>query len=103
MTPFKCFLTFVCMAPVLTFAADQPTVIKIVPTKAPSPASGSEMFTEYCAVCHGADATGHGPAVSALKTLPPDLTLLSRKNHGKFPDRHVYVVIRGDVNYPAHG
>jgi mono/diheme cytochrome c family protein len=103
MKPFKCFLTFVCLVSVAAFAADPPTGIKVVPMKDTSPASGRDMFKEYCAVCHGADAKGHGPAASALKVVPPDLTLLSQNNHGKFPDRRVYAAIRGDVNYAAHG
>lgn len=37
----------------------------------PAPAeSGQAMFLEYCAVCHGKDARGSGPALPALKVLP---------------------------------
>jgi mono/diheme cytochrome c family protein len=61
------------------------------------------MFKLYCASCHGLDAKGHGPAVPALKVPPPDLTLLSQKNHGKFPSAMVYTAIRGDVSVFAHG
>jgi mono/diheme cytochrome c family protein len=99
---FRSCLPLVLLVPVVTFAADPP-VIKKVPVVATSPISGSEMFREYCASCHGADARGHGPAVRALKVPPPDLTLLSRNNHGKFPDQLVYVSIKGDVNLPSHG
>lgn len=95
-------LSFACLAPALVFAADSPAIKKV---NAPftSPASGSEMFKQYCASCHGADAKGHGPAVPALKIPPPDLTLLSRNNHGKFPDVRVYSTILGDVSVNAHG
>jgi mono/diheme cytochrome c family protein len=62
------------------------------------------MYTHYCAVCHGKTAKGDGPAITALNTPPPDLTLLAAHNNGKFPENHVYAVIRGDANMPAaHG
>jgi mono/diheme cytochrome c family protein len=101
------FFRFVLLSALLAagsaFAGDPQLVIKKVLAPATSPVSGSEMFNEYCASCHGADAKGHGPALAALKTPPPDLTLLSRSNHGKYPDARVYSAIRGDVNFPAHG
>jgi mono/diheme cytochrome c family protein len=69
----------------------------------PSPAEGRAMFIAYCASCHGTSGKGDGPAAAALKTPPPDLTMLSAHNDGKFPERHVYSAIRGDPNVPAHG
>ena len=103
MSSFKFVLSFVCLVPVAIFAADVPVVKKV---NAPiiSASSGPEMFKQYCASCHGLDAKGHGPAVPALKVPPPDLTVLSKNNHGKFPEPRVYSAIRGDVNtYSAHG
>ena len=55
------------------------------------------MFKQYCASCHGLDAKGHGPAVPALKVPPPDLTSLTKNNHGKFPEPRVFQAIKGDV------
>jgi mono/diheme cytochrome c family protein len=78
-------------------------VIKHVPLKATSAASGHEMFTNYCAVCHGADGRGTGPAASALKIPPTDLTALAQKAGGKYPALHVTSVIRGEAELPAHG
>jgi len=77
--------------------------IKHIPIRATSPASGKEMFKTYCAVCHGVDGTGNGPAAQALKVPPSDLTRLSQKNDGKFPALKVSSAIRGDLNLPAHG
>jgi len=71
--------------------------------KATSPASGPEMYTSYCAVCHGIDGKGNGPAAEALKVPPPDLTALAKKNGGKYPSDHVTTVIRGDLRLAAHG
>ena len=59
--------------------------IQHVTVKPTSAASGKEMYTSYCAVCHGTDGKGGGPAASALKTPPADLTLLSKNNGGKYP------------------
>ena|SRR5579862_780526 len=77
--------------------------IKHVPVKSTSPASGKEMFTSYCAVCHGKDGKGDGPAASALKAQPADLTMLTKNAGGKFPAMTVSSAIRGDSNVPAHG
>lgn len=70
----------------------------------PTPAnSGKAMFTEYCAVCHGAGAKGDGPALEALKKRPADLTQLARKNNGIFPEIHVMNFISGEEAIAAHG
>lgn len=88
----------------LTSAAQEQTPkIQHVPIKATSPASGKEMYTNYCAVCHGAEGKGNGPAASALKAPPADLTVLSKNNGGKYPALKVASAIRGDVDVAAHG
>lgn len=79
------------------------TTVRHVPiTNTPS-SSGKEMFKTYCAVCHGTDAKGGGPAASALKTPPVDLTLLAQKNNGKYPSAHVAAVLRGQSTLLSHG
>ncbi|HEV2716311.1 MAG TPA: cytochrome c [Terriglobales bacterium] len=85
------------------FLLAQQKEIKHVPIKPTSPASGSEMYANYCAVCHGNDGKGAGPAAEALKVPPTDLTTLSQRNGGKYPSDRVASTIRGDVNLPAHG
>ncbi|MFZ1129710.1 MAG: c-type cytochrome [Terriglobales bacterium] len=77
--------------------------IKHVPVKPTSPVSGKDMYTAYCAVCHGTDGKGAGPAASALKVPPTDLTLLSKNNGGKFPTMKVTSSIHGESANPAHG
>jgi mono/diheme cytochrome c family protein len=83
-------------------AQSAPTV-KHVPITNSSPNSGKEMFNNYCAVCHGKEAKGDGPAAPALKTTPADLTALAKKNGGKYPASHVAAVIRGQAATPSHG
>ena len=84
-------------------ASQNPPVVKHVPiTNAPSN-SGKEMFISYCAVCHGQTAKGDGPAATAMKTPPTDLTVLAQKNGGKYPSPHVAAVIRGQETLASHG
>lgn len=68
-----------------------------------SPADGQAMFKEYCAVCHGTAGKGDGPAANALKKRPADLTQLSRKHNGTFPELHVMGFISGSDVVAAHG
>jgi mono/diheme cytochrome c family protein len=65
--------------------------------------SGSEMFSTYCAVCHGPDGKGNGPAAVALKKQPANLTQLSKKNGGQFPSAKVSFFIEGREVVVAHG
>jgi mono/diheme cytochrome c family protein len=87
---------------VIAATAQQP-VVKKVPAPQTSPASGKEMYVNYCASCHGSTGKGDGPAAVALKASPTDLTTLSRRNQGKFPSAHVAQAIKGDAALPAHG
>ena len=65
---------------------------------------GKESFKLYCAPCHGRNAKGDGPVASALKTLPPDLTLLGYRNAGTFPGDQVRAYITGTERMlPSHG
>jgi len=86
-----------------TTQAPPAKVIQHVPVKAVSAASGKEMYTAYCAVCHGTDGKGGGPAASALKVPATDLTLLRKNNGGKYPALKVSSSIRGESALPAHG
>jgi mono/diheme cytochrome c family protein len=61
------------------------------------------QFRKYCASCHGISGEGDGPVADSLKKRPPDLTVLSRDNGGKFPEQRVYDAIAGTGNISAHG
>ena len=61
------------------------------------------MYTTYCAVCHGTDGRGNGPAANAMKTQPTDLTMLATNNGGHFPDTHIVTVLQFGVETAAHG
>lgn len=90
------FIVFACV-----MASAQ--TVKKTPVRPTSAASGEEMFKAYCASCHGQDGKGAGPAASALKQAPSNLTELAKRNGGKYPDNKIYSAIKGDSNTPAHG
>ena len=83
-------------------AQNKPTIKQVPPTRT-SASSGAEMYRTYCAVCHGMDLKGKGPASPALKVQATDLTALAKNNGGKFPELKVYNSIRGEVGVAAHG
>ena len=83
------------------WALDKPTGNK-TPAAPAFAKSGKDLFANYCVVCHGRDGKGTGPAANSLRVLPADLTLLSRKNGGKFPSSRVINILRGEADLPEH-
>jgi mono/diheme cytochrome c family protein len=77
--------------------------VKKVPAPYTRASSGKDMYVAYCASCHGKDGKGNGPAASALKSVPTDLTQLAASNGGRFPENHVSQTIKGDFATPSHG
>jgi mono/diheme cytochrome c family protein len=65
--------------------------------------AGSSIFRTYCAACHGVDAKGDGPLADGLRTRPPDLTLLAKRNGGNYPDEKVHRIIDGRKPVKGHG
>lgn len=74
-----------------------------IPVNKTAANDGKQMYMSYCAACHGADGRGMGPAASALKVPPTDLTMLAQNNHGKFPGAHVAAVLQFGSTLPSHG
>ena len=54
---------------------------------------GRADFKDNCASCHGAAGTGDGPVHSFLVKPPADLTTISQRHGGKFPQELVWEVI----------
>jgi mono/diheme cytochrome c family protein len=65
--------------------------------------TGEADYLVHCASCHGADGRGDGPVAELLKQRPTDLTLLSEKNGGRFPEKRAFEVIDGAAVVRAHG
>ena len=82
--------------------ADQTSKV-IIPVDKTAANNGKQMYTNYCAPCHGVDGRGHGPAAPALTTPPTDLTAMAKTNHGKFPDTHVVAILQFGSEVHAHG
>ena len=89
--------------PLGLLAPAQTPIVKKVPARYTSPASGPEMYHAYCASCHGTDGLGNGPVAQHLKLAVPNLTLLAREHQGTFPTAQVEQVIRGEVGVKSHG
>jgi len=64
---------------------------------------GAGLFATHCASCRGADARGGGPAASALRIPPTDLTRIAARSGGVFPESATAMLIDGRFNLPAHG
>jgi mono/diheme cytochrome c family protein len=65
---------------------------------------GPDLFKAHCATCHGLDGKGGGPVAGQLKTRPADLTVLAKRNAGKFPAERVGKFIDGqDESIQVHG
>jgi mono/diheme cytochrome c family protein len=63
--------------------------------------SGEEIFSRFCASCHGEMAHGDGPVARSLGVMVPDLTRISQR-YGGFPTQLVRDTIDGR-GIDAHG
>ena len=95
------FISVLALAVLGTAAYAQNKVVKVVPARSTG-FEGKEMFTQFCAPCHGQDGRGNGPAASAMKTAPTDLTQVAKRNNGKFDVLHLKNIISGQ-GVSAHG
>ena len=78
-------------------------VIGLYGTSLAAEDAGKKDFIENCAPCHGTDGKGHGAALYVIPNAkPPDLTVLSRTNGGRFPTKRVYRSIDGRNGIPSH-
>lgn len=91
------------LAPLAAALLLLPAAARAVEPIPKSPEIGRELFLDYCAGCHGDDASGNGPAADALNPPPPDLTQISKRAGGTFPAAHIVDVITYGGNIAAHG
>ena len=77
--------------------------VKKTPIQRTSAASGKEMFTQYCAPCHGAKGKGNGPAAPAMKAPTTDLTQLAKTHDGKYPADLVAATLKFGKGATSHG
>jgi len=84
-------------------AVAQRKTVKQVPPVGAKALDGKGLYEQFCAVCHGKDGKGAGPAADALKQRPTDLTQISHNNNGRFPDARVMAILKGEQSVSAHG
>jgi mono/diheme cytochrome c family protein len=65
--------------------------------------SGQELYSRFCAACHGTAGQGDGPVSKSIRIEVPDLTLIARRAGGKYPRLRVVRVIDGRHIIGAHG
>ena len=64
---------------------------------------GKVEFQKNCGSCHGVGGKGDGPMVEFLTQKPTDLTSISKRNNGVYPQKRVYNWIRDPEGIRAHG
>ncbi len=82
--------------------AAQGTTVKGARLLQVAASSGQEMYIAYCAECHGRDGKGGKAHAATYGPAAPDLTILSRANHGRFPIGAVRSAIRGESHGSAY-
>ena len=99
-----CFVSAILSLLVLSLRAQQKPEVKTAPVPFSKPESGAVMYKDYCAACHGLTGKGDGPAAGALKSPVPDLTTLSKRSGGEFPDAKLaYLLNHGGSTTGIHG
>jgi mono/diheme cytochrome c family protein len=84
-------------------ASAQEKTIELKPAPMTNAADGAQMYQAYCAACHGKTGKGDGPAASALKTKPADLTQLAKMHPGGLSQKDFQDRIEGTNMPSAHG
>jgi mono/diheme cytochrome c family protein len=94
--------TFLALAGLITSGCAEHQKSAHIPTDA---SSGVVLYRRYCAVCHANDGKGNGPppSTSSFSQSPPDLTTLSRRNGGEFPEDYVLGILQSGIKLPDHG
>ena len=100
----RLFLTMSAISIAVTIScAAQNTSQIVLPVHKTAATSVVQMYTSYCAPCHGIDGRGHGPLAPALRQQPANLTLLSRSHQGHYPDARIVSVVQFGAGQSTHG
>lgn len=65
--------------------------------------SGQQLYTRFCASCHGPAGRGDGPVAPTLNIVVPDLTGITARSGGRFPEARMREIVDGRAVIPAHG
>ncbi|SIT00450.1 Cytochrome c, mono-and diheme variants [Roseivivax lentus] len=64
---------------------------------------GQSEYMAHCASCHGASGGGDGPVAEVLANKPPDLTAITARYSGTFPEEAIRQLIDGRNMINPHG
>ena len=64
--------------------------------------SGEQLYERFCSGCHGLQAHGDGRVAKSLGVIVPDLTLLTQRNQGEFPQDRIIKIIDGRITIGKH-
>jgi mono/diheme cytochrome c family protein len=76
---------------------------RAVAGESPDVTAGRDLFEQHCELCHGAEGLGDGPLSDELRVAPADLTRISARRAGTFPEVEVREIIDGRRRVRAHG
>jgi mono/diheme cytochrome c family protein len=65
--------------------------------------SGEQLYTRFCASCHGIEGRGDGPVAPSFSIQVPNLTLIAHRHGGEFQRDWVERIIDGRYSITAHG
>ena len=89
--------TLMCLAGLLVFAGQPASAEEI------GDYTGGELYTRFCASCHGQEGFGDGPVASAVSVQVPDLTRIAQRHGDRFPEEQLREIIDGRSVVVAHG
>lgn len=65
--------------------------------------SGQQLYSRFCASCHGISGRGDGRVSKSIRVEVPDLTLVTRRAGGKYSRQRIVQIIDGRHIIGAHG
>lgn len=65
--------------------------------------AGHNLYEQHCYVCHGLRGKGDGPLAEELRVAPADLTGISQRRGGVFPEVELREIIDGRRRVRGHG
>ncbi len=65
--------------------------------------TGTRLYFNHCAACHGESGEGDGPVAASLHVMVPNLRTLAQRSDGVFPADAVRAYIDGRSLKAAHG
>lgn len=64
---------------------------------------GKVEYESHCAICHGENGRGNGELRKFLTKAPSDLTTMSKRSGGTFPNQLAWEIIDGRSEVGPHG